>query len=88
VTVDSNAPLLELARAFSSKTFAEKYPSRNRGVVVLAMVLLTLAVVEKFLETVRAAVFVLWQKHDRHTVLSAFDRTAPAGGHRIIIALA
>jgi hypothetical protein len=45
---DVNAPLLELVRAFSSRAFAEKYPSRKRGVVPV-VVLLVFNVPEKFL---------------------------------------
>ena len=84
--VEVKAPLFELARAFSNKTLAEKYPARNRGVAP-ATATLIFEDLEKFRVTDRgAAVFGNWRRHDRHTVLGPLDRKALAGGYRIIIA--
>jgi hypothetical protein len=79
-----NVPLLELARAFSSIAFAEKYPSRN--LIAPATLLLMLDEREKSLLAARTAARALAPQHDTHIVADAFDRKALIGGDRTIIA--
>lgn len=84
---DVRAPLLDAARAFSSRLFAEKYSARNRGVVPVTAAV-RVGAVEKFLVTGREGIFVfaVCRMHDRHTVLRPLDRKALAAEYRIIIA--
>jgi len=84
---DVKAPLLDAARAFSSKVFPEKYSARNRGVVPLTAAV-RVGAVEKFLFTGLEGilVFAVCRRHDRHTVLRPLDRKALVAEYRIIIA--
>lgn len=77
-------PLLTLDRAFSSKSFPEKYPARHLAVPLTAAAL-TFDFPEKFLVTVLEAVLV-WNRQDMHTVLRPLDLRALAGEYLIIIA--
>lgn len=85
-TEDVKDLLLDAARASSSKTFAEKYSARNRGVVPVTAAR-SFEALEKFLVTGREDVLVVCSRHDKHTEVRPLDcRRALAAEYRIIIA--
>lgn len=84
-TVDVKAPLLPLAKAFSSKTLGEKYPAHGRGMVP-ATAALAFEALENFLLPNRIGSLIVCRRQDRQTVLRRGDLKALAGRCRIIIA--